>query len=328
MKRKLSKVISGFAVGTAFLTVLSAGSQAAETIKPAGPIGGTDIRQAFLPPPGLYGVGVGVGLALPKFLTPNGDLDSNGGSGVGGGGLLYVYDAQVFGGSLASSVFASYERTCFGIKPGPESCSSGLGDVYSDVLMWSRFFPSSDFSKQPSGGVPIPYGLTMLIGLGANFPTGNYDSSRMINNGANFFDIAPNLALTYTTKSIFGDALGQATEFSGRVFLNNYTKNPDTDYQTGRIANMDFSITQRMNQWQFGLAGTGFVQFEDDEIGGQKAPNDGNRASGLSLGPVISYDFMWNDRPWNATVKALFGVAGNNTANADGIVLRLGTKLF
>jgi hypothetical protein len=307
---------------------LSMVANAAEAIKPAGPIGGTDIRQAFIPPPGLYGVGVGVGLNLPTYWTSDDSLGASGGSRVVGAGLMYVYDTQIFGGSLASTVFGSYERTCFGPTPFPESCSTGIGDVYSDVLMWSRFFPSEHFASQSKGGIPIPYGLQVLAGLGVTFPTGNYDSQRMINNGVNVFDFAPNVALTYTTPSIFGDQPGQATEFSARFFLNNYTKNGATDYQTGQIASLDFAVTQRVNQWQFGLAGTGFVQFEDDEIAGIRHPNDGNRAKSLSLGPVISYDFLWEDRPWNITLKGLFGVTGENTARANGFVLRLGTKLF
>ena len=329
MKRKSSELILGSGVGAVLLTVLSAGAQAAEGIRPAGPIGGTDIKQALLPPPGLYGVGVGIYMDLPaRFSTPNRELDSSGSTGAAGVGLLYVYDGEVLGGSLASSVSASYERTCFGLNPGPETCSSGFADVYSDVLMWSRFFPSADFASQLSGSTPIPYGLTVLVGLGVNFSTGTYDSERPVNIGSNVFDIAPNFALTYTTKSIFGDAPGQATEFSARLFLNNYTKNSDTDYQTGRLANVDFAITQRVNQWQFGLAGAAYAQFEDDEIGGRKHPNDGNRMLGLSVGPIVSYDLMWDEKPWNATLKGFTTVAGENATVANGIIFRLSTKVF
>lgn len=305
-----------------------AGAQAAEAIKPAGPIGGTDLRQAVLPPPGLYGIGVGLGLNLPKYWTEDDTLGASGGVAIGGAGLLYVYDTEFLGGSLSSSVFASYERSCFGITPMRETCSSGFGDIYSDVLMWNRYFPSEHAAGQTAGGMPIPYGLHVLAGLGVTFPTGNYDASRMVNNGSNTFDIAPNAAFTYIAPSIFGDRPGHSTEFSARVFLNNYTRNGDTDYQTGRIGSLDFSISQRVNQWQFGIAGTSFLQFEDDEIAGARHPNNGNRSSSISLGPVVSYDFMANDRPWSLTFKALVGVTGKNTAPASGLAVRLATKFF
>lgn len=329
MKRKSSGLISGLGVGAILFAALSTGIQAAEGIRPAGPIGGTDIKQALLPPPGLYAVGVGIGMDLPaRFSTRNHELNSSGSTGAAGVGLLYVYDRQVLGGSLASSISASYERTCFGLEPGPERCSSGFADDYSDILMWSRFFPSARFTDQPPGSAPIPFGVTVLVGLGVNFSTGTYDSDRPVNIGSNVFDIAPNFALTYTTRSIFGDGPGQATEFSARFFLNNYTKNSDTDYQTGRLANVDFAITQIVNQWQFGLAGAAYLQFEDDEIGGRKHPNDGNRMRGLSVGPIVSYDFIWDKKPWNATLKGFSTVLGENATVANGIIFRLSTKLF
>jgi hypothetical protein len=70
------------------------------------------------------------------------------------------------------------------------------------------------------------------------------------------------------------------------------------------------------------------LELEDDEIAGIRHPNDGNRAMSLSIGPLVSYDFFWEDRPWTVTLKTLFGVTGENSARANGFVLRLGTKLF
>ncbi|WP_158244422.1 MULTISPECIES: transporter [unclassified Pseudomonas] len=299
---------------------------AAENIKPAGPIGGTDIRQAILPPPGVYGVGIGVGLGFPEYWTEDEDLDAKGGSRIFGVGGAIVYDMEVFGGNIASTAFASYERTCFGFKGGKKMCSEGQGDIYSDVLMWSRNFP---LGYERSQSAPwIPYGLNVLVGLGVTLPTGKYDSSKMVNVSANVYDFAPNVALTYIVPSIFGDQFGDATEFSARVFYNKYTENHDTDYQTGDLVSMDFAVSQRFGQWQVGLAGTGFVQIEDDDINGFTPPNNGNRAKSLSLGPVVSYDFMWDDNPWNFTFKGLAGIDGENTASARGVVLKLGRKFW
>jgi len=304
--------------------VFSTYANAAENIKPAGPIGGTDIRQAILPPPGVYVVGIGVGLGFPEYWTGDGDLDAKGGSRVFGVGGAIVYDVSFFGGSIASTAFASHERTCFGFKGGKETCSEGQGDIYSDLLMWSRNFP---LAHEQSKTAPwIPYGLNVLVGVGMTLPTGKYNSSRMINVSANVYDFAPNAAVTYIVPSIFGDQFGDATEFSARVFYNKYTKNHDTDYQTGDIVSMDFSVSQRFGQWQAGLAGTGFVQIKDDDVNGFTPPNNGNRAKSLSLGPVVSYDFMMHNVPWNFTFKGLAGIDGENTAAARGVVLKLGRK--
>ncbi|KMU96587.1 phenol degradation meta-pathway protein [Pseudomonas putida] len=174
----------------------------------------------------------------------------------------------------------------------------------------------------------IPYGLNVLLGLGVTFPTGKYDKSEMVNVSANVYDFAPNFALTYVVPSIFGEGTGDATEFSARVFYNMYTKNHDTDYQTGDLVSMDFAISQRFGQWQVGLAGTGFVQIEDDRVNGFTPPNNGNRAKSLSLGPVVSYDFLWDDTPWNVTLKGLTGIDGENTAAARGVVLKIGRQFM
>ncbi|WP_126243046.1 SphA family protein [Burkholderia gladioli] len=299
---------------------------AVESFKPIGPIGGTDIRQAYLPPPGLYGIGVGVGLTLPKYWGDNDTFDSRGTPVIGGGGLLYVYDADFLGGKIASTVFESYADQNFGIKGAPRSRSVGFGDVYSDIFMWSRFFPSVAYAREPKSGYLMPYGLQVMLGLGMNFPTGKYHALDSVNVGSNIYTFSPNAALTYTRPSIFYDAPGHATEFSARFFFNIYTKNHATGYLSGPTLSADFAITERVEQWQFGVAGTTYTQVADDTIGGNLHPNNGNRASFLSLGPLISYDFVAAGRYWNLTAKGLLALAGRNTVASSGVVVRLVTN--
>jgi hypothetical protein len=323
MKRNLFMAFS-----TCILICCHGGTaNAVESFKPIGPIGGTDIRQAFLPPPGLYGVGVGVGLTLPKYWGGNETYDSRGAPLVGGGGLLFVYDTEFLGGKLASTIFDDYADQNFGLKGSKKESSKGFGDIYSDILMWSRFFPSEAYATQSKDGIPMPYGLQVMFGLGMGFPTGKYDASKRVNVGSNVYTFSPNVALTYTTPSLFYDAPGHATEFSARFFFNKYTKNHDTDYLSGPTASVDFAMTERINQWQFGLAGTAYTQVADDEVGGRRHPNNGNRASFLAVGPLVSYDFVAASHHWNLTGKALLAVAGQNTVASTGIVIRLVTNL-
>jgi hypothetical protein len=303
-------------------------AEAAESPRPAGPIGGTDIRQALLPPPGVYVVGVGVANDLFSYFGNSGSTqDASGSDLVGGAGVMAVYNVHPFGGSLASTFFASYDRMCFNLKGAFSQCSSGWNDAYSDVLMWSRFFPSSHFSPEPSPGspFPIPYGLAVLAGFGVEIPLGTYRDDRIINNSANIWDFAPNVGLTYNTPSLLGPWFGQATEFSGRAWFNNYTENSATKYQTGKLISLDFAVSERLNGWQYGLAGTTLCQLQGDRRNGVEI---GNRTSNLALGPIVSYDFMIGDRPFNATVKGLYSVYGTNTARAYGIILKLATKVF
>jgi hypothetical protein len=302
-------------------------TRAAESFKPIGPIGGTDIRQAFLPPPGLYGVGVGVVANVPRYWAQDQTFASSATPVIGGVGLLYVYDTELWGGKLGSTIFEDYANQNFGLDGTKKSSSKGFGDIYSDVLMWSRFFPSEDYGKQSKDATVMPYGLQVLVGLGMNFPVGKYNPNKKVNVGSNVYTFSPNIALTYTTPSIFYDAPGHATEFSARFFYNTYTKNHDTDYLTAPTASVDFAVTERVNQWQFGIAGTAFTQVADDKVHGQRHPNDGNRASYLSLGPVVSYDFVAAEHHWNVTAKGVIAVAGQNTGASSAIIVRLATKL-
>jgi len=312
-----------------FVLALTAGVSGAgiagEAIRPAGPIGGTDIRQALMPPPGVY-VGVaGVGLGLDHLWNGDDRLQSDGASRMAGVGIAVVYDTQLFGGALGSTLATHYERTCFGLKGMKKACGEGLGDTYSDVLMWGKNLSAP--SDTPNATPWIPYGLNVLVGLGVTFPTGKYSASERMNVGSNVYDFAPNVALTYITPSVFGKGMGDATEFSARMFYNVYTKNDDTHYKSGDILSLDFAISQRFGQWQAGLAGSTFTQLKDDRINGDDAPNNGNRAKALNLGPVVAYDFMWDGVPWSVSAKGLLTVMGENIAGGPGLAIRIGRKL-
>lgn len=308
---------------------LSAGpSVALEGIAATGPIGGSDIRSALLPPPGLYGGLVGVSTPMGDLNLPSGAIPGSGSAWIAGGGLLYVYDAKLLGGSLASSLFAGYQQSCYGVKAaGVQPCATGLLDSWSDLLLWSFFFPIQSPANKQGGVLPIPYGLAVQFGIGASFPTGDYSATRSVNVGSNFYDIAPNIAITYTMPNIFGQFLGQATEISVRGFYNYYTTNTTTNYQTSPILSVDFALTQRWDSWQFGVAGTAYTQIGHDKVNGVTITPD-RTASLIGIGPLVSYDFIAAERPWSVTFKALFGVEASNIPAIDAYSLRIATKFF
>src|SRR3546814_3077942 len=83
---------------------------------------------------------------------------------IGGVGLVYVYDAKLWGGSLASSISAGYAKDCYGLSSAPsKTCSSSLTDVYSDLIEWSYFFADERSTNEQAGLRPIPYGLAVLV---------------------------------------------------------------------------------------------------------------------------------------------------------------------
>lgn len=322
----------------AALFILDAGGTAwsAEAVLPAGQIGGSDIRSAALPPTGLYGGLFILGGDLPGLFGPEGSVAHADGSHlIVGAGVRYVYPWEIFGGRIASGLTLSYQQTCFGdyVRGGVTAdvtCANGLRDAYTDLLLWSRFFPSAEYFEQPDKPGKMPYGLSIMLGFGMNLPIGSYVKGRAVNTSANFWNFAPQAGFTYTTKSLLGDYFGQATEFSAKVYLNNFTENPSTNYQTGTMVSWDAAITQRQNQWQYGIAFYSFHQIEDDQLNG--VPVDfpggvhGRKAWEITGGPIVAYDTMIDNHPWQFAVKGLFALCGANTSYGNVALVRAVTK--
>ena len=90
--------------------------------------------------------------------------------------------------------------------------------------MRRRRRPSSE-----AGALPIREGLAIRAGLGAVLPAGLYNAQIQASNGVtvgnNIYDIAPSIAFTYTTPPLLADG----TEFSSKIYLNNYFNNPATN---------------------------------------------------------------------------------------------------
>lgn len=297
-------------------------AQATEGIAPAGPIGGTDLNQALLPPPGIYPGIVGGGIDLGRYrLGAGDDMPGDGHVGFGAIGALVVYPHTLYDGQIASSIGVGYQRACYHLDIAPESCSEGPMDIYTDLFLWSKFTPSAAFGKQPAGAAPIPYGTAFMAGLGVTWPTGEYSATSGVNVGSNFYTISPTMALTYTAPSFFGDALGQATQLSARVFYNYYTENRDTNYDTGDTISADFSASQIAGPWQFGVTGIGWVQVSDDAVNGV---SNGVRASALNLGPIAQYSFGLSGHPAFIKAKYLWMVGGEYIPQSSGLTVSMG----
>jgi hypothetical protein len=296
----------------------------------AGPVGGTDIRSALLPPPGLYGAVVG--LAGPAWGINDGQGNPipafeavRFAKVVGAGAVLYVPDVQIAGGSLGFFGVLPVGQTCgrlFAIQSW--ECARGFGDPYIE-LSWSRFFGRPRPSRDP-GAFPILEGLAISFGLGAVLPAGQYDvklaTSHAITAGNNTFDIAPSFAFTFTTPPL----IGEGTEVSAKTYLNNYATNPETRYLAGTLLNVDFAISERFGRFQAGLAGFYATQVIDDKLNALRVEPDGRRAELLMLGPVVNYDMP--EIGAAVKVKVVQSVVVKNTVNNYVGVLSFVKKLY
>ncbi|MBW5435779.1 phenol degradation protein meta [Bradyrhizobium canariense] len=329
---KLCNYLKKVAFGIVGLSAMGAGPvPAAEGNIFGGPIGGTDIRNAYLPPaPGLY-----LGLAdLPGGAS---QLDGPNGKPLPGstfnfkynitaGFLLYEFPSQVFGGSLASTMQFAYVQQLAYLNLPPVNrteAKEGWLDIYTDVLKWSKHVGSFG---APEGRAENgrPFGLTIAPAFSMILPTGTYDPTALATPGKNVTFIIPNIAFTYLTRPLL--PIGYATEFDAHFFYDKALKNPFTNYQTGDVVSLDFAVSQLIGHWQVGVAGGYGKQITDDYKNGVLVQPDGKRLGVMKLGPVIAYDIP--QLPLTLKLKYLTSLSQQNLPNTNTFVLTLATKLF
>ncbi|WP_197022710.1 transporter [Hyphomicrobium sp. 802] len=293
------------------------------------PLGGTDIRQAYLPPtPGLYGGIVGIDIAAPTYAGDHGESTRRPAflySEIGGIGLMYVYPIKPFDFTIASSIQIQYagsvqELTINGRHL--KGFAADFGDSYSDLIYASRYLGL--FGATPGNNPKYRYGLTAAFGVGAELPIGAYTKSDFVNIGKNTFIIAPNAALTYLT----GPNLSffDGTEISARFFYDTSWENSATHYSGGNLIDLDYSISQRWGNFQFGVAGVFAQQLTADyTTAGLVSPN-GNKYTKIDLGPV----FAWDSPELGTTfkLKALFPIEHANSYDVNTVVLSASKKLW
>jgi hypothetical protein len=318
-----------------FLSILCGGfwssqSWAVEGPTAAGSIGGSDIRSAILPPPGLYS---GVA-ALFNDATQYNDGSGHPEAALNAFGLqnyaagaffLYVPEVKLFGGQIGFAGFGTASQDCGQLVSAiPRHCVEGVGDPYFE-FDWSRSFGR----LQPAtiaGGFPIVQGLVLNLGLGAVLPIGNYNQQAQAMNGvtpgSNTFDLAPSVAVTYTTPPLIADG----TEFSAKLYWDNYATNSITQYHASPLLDVDFAVTEHVGRFQVGPAGFYVFQTGLDQRFGDIVPPDGRRLEYMALGGVINYD-MAED---NASVrfKANTTIVSENGVVAKLFVVTFAKKLF
>jgi hypothetical protein len=301
----------------------SSQGHAVEGPSAAGPIGGSDVRSGLLPPPGVYIGSLQLFARTIDFRDGNGKTipalkDAQLSKIVGGPFIYYIPQTKILGGSVAFAGIVPLADVWGHLFPGtPSDSDAGLGDPYVEIA-WARYFGAPRPSRF-AGAYPIPEGLSILLGFGVVIPVGTYDAadllSQALSPGTNLWDFAPTLAVTYTTRPI----LAEGTEFSAKFYWNNYLENPDTDYRTGDLLNVDFAVTEHIGRYQVGVAGFYAWQIEDDKIAGTSIPPDGRRGRALQIGGVVAYDMP--EHASSVKLKAIASPFAENTVTSWSVVL-------
>jgi hypothetical protein len=309
-------------LAAAFICGASPAALAVEGSTAAGPIGGTDIRSALMPPPGFYGGLILFQATAFDFVDAAGNTipalsEAKLTKKLTGPFFLYVPDVQVFGGEIGLLGTVPYGAECGHLfATTPSRCILGFGDPYLEIA-WSRSFGTLRPSRFP-GAFPILEGLAVMVGFGAVLPVGKYDgweaTTQGLSIGNNIYDFAPSVAFTYTTPPI----IVEGTEISAKLYWNNYLTNPATQYSTGSLLNVDFAVSERLGRFQIGVAGFYAVQVADDKLFGATIPPDGRRAELLNFGGILNYDMPEYDV--SLKIKGLATLLASNTVRSAGVV--------
>jgi len=335
-KIKRFRHIASAVSGGVFVCIATQGLQAAEFYQTVTPGATGDIRAAELPPePGFYAIGGLWGNRRDALLDRSGnrmypDTEEDLLQGQLGG--LFVYPGELLGGRLASSVVFAYGKhdlTVTNTLPVDlTEEQTGLFDAYSDLFFWSKsWYKGPPMGLQPgSDFIPPPVGFTFGFGLGITIPIGNFSGTTVGNPGFNNWVLSPNIAFTYRTAPL----LLHGTEFSTRIFYNHNFDREDTtggfSYRDGDYISADFAVTERFNQFQFGLAGNIKWQVEDDEGSLAVPAVDGQRHKSFRLGPLLAIDLP--DKQGTVTLKYLADVYNRNSFEGGYLQLSFIRKLW
>lgn len=312
MKSSIRRV----AVCALVAAIQSSAGYAAEGPTFGGPVGGTDIRNAYLPSATgfyagfIYGYGHSSQLYGAGGKPQNLNVATN--NNIFGAGVLYVYPFKLFGGTVASSLQQAYYSGRLTLGPTTNNVR-GFGDLYSDLFAWSKYFGNT------ANGLPV--GLTAKFAYSMIFPTGAYNKTALTSPGHNTTYYIPNFALTYLTGP---SVLGDGTEFSVHFFLDIAGTNDATHYHNSPVFDVDWAISERLARWQFGITGFYANEMGDDRINGVTVPG-GRRFGAMSMGPVAAYDIP--EIKGSVKLKVLIPVYARNSV-ANTMVYLGFTKAF
>lgn len=179
----------------------------------------------------------------------------------------YLSPVKVLGGRLGVYVNLpqiKQEVTIAGF--GVQDEESGQGDItVAPAILWGK-------GKN----------LSIAAALEITKPTGAYDVARLANTSTNYTTYKPVIPVTWQPS----DKL----EVSGKFTYSFNQTNPDTDYRSGRIAHVDYSLSyQALSHLHVGVNGYFLKQLSDDTVSGVGI---GNRGQASAIGPALHFTFL------------------------------------
>lgn len=290
-------------------------AHAAEYYTPMQPGVSTGAPAGALPPPGIYGnvdtyflsgrVKDGSGNNVPNVKLNGADIT---------GQILYVPGWHFLGASYAMRFVQPFNLNTIKVSGGPGANSiTGYGMFNTvltpEMLSWnlgagnfigeglSIYLKDGDFRHTTYTGAQPKAGY--IVGQ-------QMESSDSIAN--NFWTFEPNVAYSYLAGG-WNITLNNTFDFN--------TKDTTTNYQSGDIYYLDYTVAHSFGPMTFGVIGNYVQQFTADSVNGATVPamggsnSYGNEYMHASVGPIFAY----NIGKATVTFRYLYGFAGKNGGN-------------
>ena len=211
----------------------------------------------------------------------------------------YVFANPVFDGQMVISVAGAYGR----VKVDADATLTGPG---GGLLSGSESDSNTGFADlYPSATLRWNHGVhNTMIYLMGGVPVGSYDAGRLANIGTNHWSVDAGGGYTYlNTKT--------GREFSAVAGLTYNFENPDTDYQNGIDAHLDWGASQFLSeQWHVGLVGYFYYQITGDSGAGAVLGDFKSRVN--AIGPQVGYLFKIGGKDAYLNLKGYWEFGAKN----------------
>ena len=167
----------------------------------------------------------------------------------------------------------------------------------------SRFGPYSTVLLPAELAWTLPDDFFVKATATVYLPDGDFNRHLAIANSIGFWSFEPGLGVSW---------IHAGWNASAKASYSFNLRNPTTDYRSGDVASMDYSVTRRFGAWKAGIGGYGTLQTTDDDQPGRTFLG-GNRVRKAAIGLIGGYDFgpatvdVYTNRP----LYARNSMAGN-----------------
>ena len=211
----------------------------------------------------------------------------------------YVFADPVFGGQASLSMAGVYGRAKVGVNATLTGPGGGVrsGSESDSLTAFGDLYPSG--SLRWNHGVHNTMIYTML-----GVPVGSYQVGRLATIDTNHWSGDDGGGYTYLNTNT-------GREFSAVAGLTYNLENPDTDYQNGIDAHLDWGASQFLSeQAHVGLVGYFFYQITGDSGSGAKLGDFKSRVNGI--GPQVGYIFTMGERQAYLNLKGYWEFGAEN----------------